>query len=43
MSEEPIKPNPSPEQFAALKEELQKLRENNAKLLDQNIKAREAG
>ena len=43
MSEEPIKPNPSPEQFAALQEELQKLKANNAKLLDQNIKAKEAG
>ena len=26
MSEEPIKPNPSPEQYAALQEELQKLK-----------------
>ena len=43
MSEEPIKPNPSPEQFAALQEEIQKLKENNAKLLDQNIKAKEKG
>ena len=43
MSEEPIKPNPSPEQYAALQEELQKLKANNAKLLDQNIKAKEAG
>ena len=43
MSEEPIKPNPSPEQFAALQEELQKLKANNAKLLNQNIKAKEAG
>ena len=31
MSEEPIKPNPSPEQYAALQEELQKLKANNAK------------
>jgi len=43
MSEEPIKPNPSPEQLAALQEEIQKLKENNAKLLDQNIKAKEKG
>ena len=43
MSEEPIKPNPSTEQYAALQEELQKLKANNAKLLDQNIKAKEAG
>ena len=43
MSEEPIKPNPSPEQFAALQEEIQKLKENNAKLLDQNIKAKDEG
>ena len=43
MTEEPIKPNPSPEQYAALQEELQKLKANNAKLLDQNIKAKEAG
>ena len=43
MSEEPIKPNPSPEQYAALQEELQKLKANNPKLLDQNIKAKEAG
>ena len=43
MAEEPIKPNPSPEQFAALQEEIQKLKENNAKLLDQNIKAKEKG
>ena len=43
MTEELQKPNPSPEQFAALQEELQKLKANNAKLLDQNIKAKEAG
>ena len=43
MTEELQKPNPSPEQYAALQEELQKLKANNAKLLDQNIKAKEAG
>ena len=43
MTEELQKPNPSPEQYVALQEELQKLKANNAKLLDQNIKAKEAG
>ena len=43
MTEELQKPNPSPEQFAALQEEVLKLKANNAKLLDQNIKAKEAG
>ena len=35
MTEEPIKPNPSPEQYAALQEELQK--EELQRLID-NIK-----
>ena len=43
MTEELQKPNPSQEQLNSLQEEIAKLKANNAKLLDQNIKAKEAG
>ena len=41
MAEEPIKPNPSPQEVEALKESVRKLEANNKALMDQYAKAQE--
>ena len=41
MAEEPIKPNPSPQEVEALRESVRKLEANNKALMDQYAKAQE--